>query len=145
MPSLIPIQQYKVTYLKYTDVIRMDKAEYLKQFKEILEDPEGKNKTEELASEIKKQEKKKKEIRKEIPHYMEVGNFFVDCTTFRTTMEKKHEELKKSVEDLLKDEAKKKSEVVRKKFAEINAIIGKQAQTVDQLFTIRGYIKRDIQ
>eukprot|EP00756_Hemistasia_phaeocysticola_P037122 Hpha_TRINITY_DN16680_c2_g10::TRINITY_DN16680_c2_g10_i1::g.182374::m.182374/K10408/DNAH; dynein heavy chain, axonemal len=142
--SLAPLEDYKATYNKFTDIIRLDKAEYIRDFQDVLEDPEAKNPTDDLAAEIKKQERKKKEVRKEIPHYMEVGNFFVDCTTFRATMERKHEELKKSIEDLIKDVAKDKSKYIREQFTKINAIIQKPAQTVDALFTARAYIKKEV-
>eukprot|EP01059_Diplonema_ambulator_P030784 TRINITY_DN5411_c0_g1_i2.p1 TRINITY_DN5411_c0_g1~~TRINITY_DN5411_c0_g1_i2.p1 ORF type:complete len:4213 (+),score=1401.66 TRINITY_DN5411_c0_g1_i2:77-12640(+) len=142
--SLAPLQDYKKTYLKYTDVIKLDKNAYIKNFQAQCTDPEARNPTEEMAAEIKKHEKKKKEVRKEIPHYMEVGNYFVDCTTFRMAMEKKHDELKKCVEDLIKDLAKEKAKNIREQFTKVNAIIQRPAQTVEALFNIRGYIKKDI-
>ena len=142
--SLAPLQQYKATYLKYTDIIRLEKASYIKTFQAQCTDPEAKNPTEEMASEIKKHEKKKREVRKEIPHYMEVGNFFVDCTTFRTTMERKHDELKKGVEDLIKDLAKEKAKGIREAFTKVNAVMQRPAQTVEALFSTRSYIKKDV-
>eukprot|EP01064_Diplonema_japonicum_P003207 TRINITY_DN1209_c2_g1_i1.p1 TRINITY_DN1209_c2_g1~~TRINITY_DN1209_c2_g1_i1.p1 ORF type:complete len:4214 (+),score=1112.95 TRINITY_DN1209_c2_g1_i1:49-12642(+) len=142
--SLAPLQDYKDTYLKYTDVIKLDKAAYIKNFQAQCTDPEARNPTEEMSAEIKKHEKKKREVRKEIPHYMEVGNFFVDCTTFRMTMEKKHDELKKGVEDLIKGLAKEKAKTIREQFTKINATLQRPAQTVEALFTTRSYIKKDI-
>ena len=142
--SLAPLQEYKETYLKYTDIICLDKAVYIRDFQTQCTDPDAKNPTDEMAAEIKKHERKKKEVRKEIPHYMEVGNFFVDCTTFRTAMERKHDELKKCVEDLIKDLAKEKAKAIREQFTKISAMMQRPAQTVEALFNTRSFIKKEI-
>jgi len=137
--SLAPLQDYLEAYNELLPIVKLDKQIYITSLKEELAD-ETKT-VEDLKDEIKSKLKAKKKMSdpRYIPHYKQIGNFMIDCQTFRDTMGEKNNELAKLVMDLICEEAKEKTKEIRDSFSDINKIVSKRQTTdVNKLYELRA-------
>ncbi|EPY19341.1 dynein heavy chain [Strigomonas culicis] len=94
-----------------------------------------------MKEEILKHLKAKKAVAERIPPFLTVGNFVVDCQSFRLLMAKKEEDLAKLVMQLISKLSKARSVSIRDAFNNIAKTIEKDPQTPEKLFALYSYIE----
>ncbi|CAD2219005.1 dynein heavy chain, axonemal [Angomonas deanei] len=129
-----PLREYLTTYDELLALLRLDKNQFIEAY------AQEEHSLEEMKEEIFKHLKAKRTVSDRIPPFLTVGNFVVDCQSFRFLMAKKEEDIAKLIMKYISTTARKKSTEIRDGFVGITKIIEKQPQTPEKLFELLQYI-----
>ncbi|KPI89108.1 putative dynein heavy chain [Leptomonas seymouri] len=132
--SLVPLQTYLNTYDELLPLIRLDQAQFIKDY------AEAGHSIEEMKEEIAQHLRAKKSLAERLPLFLTVGNFVVDCQSFSYLMSMKEEELAKLVMRLIGKTGKEEAVYVRTEFTRLLQTIEKTPQSPEKLYELLGFM-----
>ncbi|KPA85487.1 putative dynein heavy chain [Leptomonas pyrrhocoris] len=132
--SLVPLQTYLNTYDELLPLIRLDQAQFVKEY------AEAGHSMEEMKEEIAQHLRAKKSLAGRLPLFLTVGNFVVDCQSFSYLMSMKEEELAKLVMRLIGKTGKDEAVYVRNEFTRLLQTIEKTPQSPEKLFELLSFM-----
>ena len=134
--SLVPLEQYRHCYDELLDVVRLDKKEYITRYSA------EEHTNDEVKDEIRKHSRARKDILAKIEPFIYVGNFVVDCQSFRYQVADKNQELAKLVMDYILKTAKKRTQEIREEFNFIVKTVERVPQNAEKLYDVKTFISQ---
>jgi len=135
--TVAPVLEYLKTFDKYEKEYNLDTAKEISLFDDENDPPEP----EQLRKEVIKHKQEEERLRKEIPEFIEVSYFKINCKEIRNTLANKHASIAAEQIELIAKMAKRMSNQTMEDFDKINLKIESTPKDIEELSTIKEFME----
>ncbi|KAL4440889.1 hypothetical protein ABPG74_009302 [Tetrahymena malaccensis] len=132
-----PLADYLQAFDKYIPILKSTPEEYCKAMENEIENPRD---IESINDEIAEVERKKKQLKIDIPEYIHVSCFQISCLEVIAHLEEKLSDLSKNLKTVIAKRAKEGTTNIFNQFTLIKAKLNEDPNNIEKLVELQEYI-----